>query len=203
MNRPEQEVHGDYSTNIALQLKKDPAEIAQKLQTDLFEKVEVAKPGFINFFISKKYLQKQVGKILKEKDKYGNLKIGKKQKVNVEFISANPDGPLHIGNGRGGFCGDVLANVLNKAGYKVTREYYINDMGTQIWELKNSLKEPEPYYRSSYIDELRERGEKDEKRAMEFILGKITKTTERMGIKFDEWFWESDLYNKKKETDKF
>jgi len=131
-------IFGDYATNIAMILKKDPQEIAGVIKSAILEKVEVVPPGFINFFVSKEYLQKQVEEILKEKEKFGALKIGKNKKVNVEFISANPTGPLHIGNGRGGFCGDVLANVLQKAGYKSSREYYINDMGRQIKTLKNS-----------------------------------------------------------------
>ena len=118
---PEGQGFGDYTTNIALRLKKPATEIAGKLKSDLFEKVEVAGPGFINFFLSKEYLQEQVGTILKEKEKFGQLKIGQGRKINVEFISANPTGPLTLGNGRGGFWGDVLANVLNKAGYQAER----------------------------------------------------------------------------------
>ena len=121
-------------------LKKNPQEIADSIKSDILEKIEV-KNGFINFFISKEYLQKQVEEILKKKDKYGSLKIGKDQKVNVEFISANPTGPLHIGNGRGAFLGDVLANIFKKSGYEVTREYYINDMesGMQVTGFRDTI----------------------------------------------------------------
>src|SRR4030042_1893215 len=114
--------------------KKNPVEIAdilafrlQLLGSKIFEKIEVVKPGFINFFISKDYLQKQIEEIIKKGDRFGQLNIGKNKKIQVEFISANPTGPLHVGNGRGAFFGDCLANVLEKAGYKVMREYYIND----------------------------------------------------------------------------
>jgi arginyl-tRNA synthetase len=199
IERPTETAFGDYATNVAMVFKKNPQEIVDALKSDIFEKIEV-KNGFINFFLSKKYLQKQVGEILKEKGKFGQLKIGKGEKVNVEFISANPTGPLHIGNGRGGFCGDVLSNVLNAVGYKVTREYYINDMGRQIEVLKNSLEGREPSYKSSYIDELKKKGIKEPKKAIKFIQGKIEKTTEKMGIKFDKWFYESELYEK--ETNK-
>jgi arginyl-tRNA synthetase len=77
-------------------------------------------------------LQNSLKEVLKQKEKFGNLKIGQNEKINLEFISANPTGPLTLGNGRGGFCGDVLANVFNKAGFKAKREYYINDTGAQI-----------------------------------------------------------------------
>ena len=136
---------GDYATNTALLLKKNPQQIAEAIKSPILEKVEV-RNGFINFFLSKEYLQKQVKEILRKKEKYGSLRIGKKQKINVEFISANPTGPLHVGNARGGFCGDVLSNVLEKAGFKPFREYYVNDRGRQIEILKNSLEGKEPFY---------------------------------------------------------
>ena len=212
VKHPEEKAHGDYSTNIALQLKKDPNEIVEKLKSDLFEKVEVAEPGFINFFLSREYLQKQVKEVLKQKEKFGQLKPGKSKKTNIEFISANPTGSLHIGNGRNAFSGDVLANVLEKAGYKVTREYYINDaknskqiielgktalgMGVtylteklkaQISKLKTAtqiskLSDSEAGYRLAQIIQ------KDNK---DFIENKLK-------IKFDEWISEEDFYKKNK-----
>ncbi|MFH1575488.1 MAG: arginine--tRNA ligase, partial [Candidatus Nealsonbacteria bacterium] len=188
---PEGDGFGDYTTNIALRLKKPANEIAENLKSDLFEKVEVAGPGFINFFISKEYLQKQVNAILKEKDKFGQLKIGKGQKVNVEFVSANPTGPLTVGNARGGPFGDTLANILEKAGYKAYREYYVNDTGKQIELLKNYG------YNNEYTNELKKRGEENVEKSVKFIVSKIKKTTERMGIRFDKWFFESDLHKKK------
>lgn len=195
---PEGDGFGDYTTNVALQLKKPANEIVDNLKSDLFEKIEVAGPGFINFFLSKEFLQKQVGIILKEKNKFGQLKIGKGEKVNIEFISANPTGPLHIGNGRGGYCGDVLANVFDKAGYKVVREYYVNDRGRQIKFLQDTLN-GNVVYKNEYTDELVGKKEKNVDRAVKEIVGKIKKTTERMGIKFDHWFLETSLYPK--ETD--
>lgn len=198
---------GDYSTNVAMALKKNPNEIAENIKSDLFKKIEV-KNGFINFFVAEDYLQKQVAVILKEKDKFGNLKIGKNEKINVEFISANPTGPLTLGNGRGGFCGDTLANVLKKAGFKVTREYYINDTGNQINKLGHSvIGDAEAVYKGKYIDELRKKikGKKPEdvgKKAAKEILEKMIKpSVKKMGIKFDVWFSEASLY-KNKEVDK-
>jgi len=232
--------HGDYSTNIALILAKPdksqghfdgPAiispkaslggksarEIAEliksKIKLDIFSKIEIADPGFINFFISEKYLQERLKVILKEKNKFGNSKIGKNQKINIEFISANPTGPLTLGNGRGGFGGDVLANVLGKAGYKVSREYYINDTGAQIKKLGHSvIGDEEAVYKGNYIDKLRKEllgrqtsqlsAEKIGQKAAKIILGEMIKpSVKKMGIKFDKWFSETTLY-KDKEVDK-
>ena len=195
VEQPQDSVFGDYATNIAMLLKRNPQEIADKLESPILEKVEI-KNGFINFFLSREYLQKQTKEILKQKDKFGKLKISKGEKVNVEFISANPTGPLHVGNGRAGFSADVLSNILNEAGYKVTREYYINNMGRQIKFLDNSLKGEEPSYKNEYIEELKARGEKDVKCAVKYIIGKIQETVGKMGIKFDRWFYESELYPK-------
>jgi len=191
VEKPREKSHGDYSTNIALQIskliKKNPFETAELIMNSLesekagflFSKVEVAKPGFINFSVSKGYLQNQVKEILKQKDKFGSLNIGKKQKINVEFISANPTGPLTLGNGRGGFCGDVLSNVLEKAGYAVKREYYINDRGKQIKDLKKGLY-------------------KGERRTVSQIQKENQRViTKKLKIKFDVWFSEKSLYSKK------
>ncbi|MDP2946268.1 MAG: arginine--tRNA ligase [bacterium] len=146
---PENKEHGDYTTNIAFALTKIlPAqgEIAEYLVNKLkkqkvkdFSKIE-AKNGFINFFLSPECLHYQIKEILKQKNKYVFSGEGKGKKIQVEFISANPTGPLTIGNGRGGFYGDTLANILESQGYKVTREYYINDRGEQILLLGRSIK---------------------------------------------------------------
>jgi arginyl-tRNA synthetase len=213
---PKDNTHGDYSTNIAMVLskilQKNPNEIANLIREKIGEikdngKIEVVG-GFINFYLSKEYLQKQIAEILKQKEKFGNLKFGKNKKINVEFISANPTGPLTLGNGRGGFGGDVLANVFIKAGYKVTKEYYINDTGNQIKVLGHSvLKDVEAVYKGEYIEELNKKvkgktvedvGEK----ASKIILEKMIKpSVKKMGIKFDVWFSEKSLYQKK-EVDK-
>lgn len=213
---PREKSHGDYSTGVALQLVKNinkrPIEIASLLakqlnilSKDIFEKVEAVQPGFVNFFVRKEYLQSQLKEILKQKEKFGSLDIGEGKKVNVEFISANPTGPLTLGNGRGGFCGDVLANVLAKAGYKVTREYYVNDRGEQIIKLGHSvLMDSEAVYKGKYIEELNEKmvsrnspifPEKVGGQAANYILEKMIKpSVKKMGIKFDVWFSEKTLY---------
>src|SRR3989344_4635198 len=217
---PSEKSHGDYSVNVALILAKksgkNPVELANlikdKVKSDLFSKIEIAGPGFINFFIKDEYMRNQLEVILKEKDKFGNLKIGNNKKINVEFISANPTGPLTLGNGRGGFCGDVLANVLTKAGYKVAREYYINDIGNQINKLGHSvIGDEEAVYKGEYIDELRKKilrgltpqysAEKVGEKAAKIILEKMIKpSVKKMGVKFDTWFSEKTSY-KNKEVD--
>lgn len=205
--------HGDYSTSIALQMakriNKNPKDVANVIKekiekNSLFEKIEVAGPGFINFFISDKYLKERLLVVLKEKNNFGNIAIGKGKKINVEFISANPTGPLTLGNGRGGFGGDVLSNVLEKAGYKVTREYYINDTGNQIKMLGHSvIGDAEAVYKGKYIDALRKKvvGDNPEaigEKAGKIILEKMIKpSVKKMGIKFDKWFSETTLYKGK------
>jgi len=209
---PQDKIHGDYATNVAMvlskEVKKDPMEIAEIIKSKIknqkskiFEKVEVAKPGFINFFLSKEFLQKQVEEILKQGEKFGQLKIGKNKKVQVEFISANPTGPLTVGNSRGGPFGDVLGNVLKKAGFKVEKAYYINDYGMQILTLGHSvLKDSQAKYKGKYIDYLNKKiKEKDsykagEKAAKIIVEEMIKRTTDRMGIKYNEWISETSLY---------
>ncbi|PJA93832.1 MAG: arginine--tRNA ligase, partial [Candidatus Komeilibacteria bacterium CG_4_9_14_3_um_filter_37_5] len=171
INYPSSINFGHYSCNIAMilarSLKKSPQELAQELKTELlkdqevlttFSKVEVAGPGFLNFHLSTRYLEQELLAINKQKAKYGQSKLAKKEKVMIEFISANPTGPLTLANGRGGFCGDVLANVLQRCGYTVSREYYINDAGNQIVTLGKSvlaaakkIPDDESYYHGEYI----------------------------------------------------
>jgi len=211
---PQSKNYGDYSTNIAMRItklaKKKPIEIANlitkslnQLITELpFSKVEIAEPGFINFFISEEYLQKQVSEILKEKEKFGSLKIGKNKKVQVEFISANPTGPLTVGNARGGPFGDVLANVFKKAGFRIEKAYYINDYGMQILTLGHSvLKDKEAKYKGDYIDYLNKVIKEEDpykagERAAKIIIKEmIKKTTDKMGIKYDEWNSEMNFHH--------
>lgn len=233
IEKSEEKIRGDYATNIAMVisriLKKNPIEIAEKLKHaiqyakypglkkvqrgagGMLDTVEVANPGFINFFLSKEYLQKQIEEILKQKEKYGAVKIGKRKKINVEFISANPTGPLTLGNGRGGFCGDVLANILAKAGFNAKREYYINNVGEQIKKLGHSvIGDSEAVYKGSYIDGLRmrligasaEEAERIGEKAAKIILEKMIKpSVKKMGISFNVWFSEKRLH-RKKEVDK-
>ncbi|GHF25963.1 arginine--tRNA ligase [Kordiimonas sediminis] len=144
---PRDASHGDIATNAALVLSKQakmkPRDIAEKLaealrSVDAVESVDVAGPGFINLSISDSFWQKQVQEVLKAGKNYGDSSLGKGEKVNVEYVSANPTGPLHVGHVRGAVFGDALANLLSKAGYEVAKEYYINDAGSQIDTLARS-----------------------------------------------------------------
>lgn len=217
--RPEDKKHGDYATNVALLVakasKKPSMEIANLLRVRFlevgsayFEKVDIAPPGFINFWLSREYLWTNLKNILEKEERYGELNYGQGQRINLEFISANPTGPLTLGNGRGGFLGDVLANVFNKAGFVAKREYYINDVGEQIKKLGHSvLGDSEACYKGEYIENLRKKiKDKDpsrvgEKAAQLIIKELIKPSVEKMGINFDVWFSEKKLYDKK-ETDK-
>ena len=136
---PRSSEHGDYASNIALgltrQLKRNPRQIASEIVANLndsdciLEKVEIAGPGFINFFIKPSAWYGIIREILDNPKQYGWLELEGGPKVQVEFVSANPTGPLHIGHGRGAATGDVLANILQARGFQVQREYYINDAG--------------------------------------------------------------------------
>lgn len=147
ISRPKEKENGDYSTNVAMKLAKSmhksPMEIAQLLvkhiESKYITKMEVKNPGFINFFVSKDYLFDNLNQVLEEKDNYGSCNIGNSLKVNIEFVSANPTGILHLGNARGGAYGDSLARILSFCGYDVTKEYYINDAGVQIDNLGLSI----------------------------------------------------------------
>ena len=243
IERPKDSSNGDYSTNLALNLFtnsrfmikdsgfKNPMELAEKIiyilntkykiQNTDFEKIVAVKPGFINFYLSNSYLQTQVGEIINKADNYGFSALGKGKKASVEYVSANPTGPLHIGNARGGPLGDVLANVLEKAGYEVTREYLHNNVGGQVARLGEAIyftlhpdQRGEGYeiqYQGEYIKELAKMVEEtmEEKHfenlsqeefidkagqiAVEMMLLEILKDCEEMGIKFDLIRKESDL----------
>ncbi len=147
---PKDAGHGDFSTNIAMQgakvAKKPPRQVAEiiinsmDLSNTYIERVETAGPGFINFFLNNDWLYDALKDIQTKREDYGRIDLGKGQRVMVEFVSANPTGPLHMGNARGGALGDCIASVLEKAGYDVTREYYINDAGNQIEKFGISLE---------------------------------------------------------------
>ena len=222
VERPEDELNGDYATSIAMAaakfIKKNPIEIAGLIKSDLenqksnlFQKIEVKEPGFINFFLSERFLQKRILEIVKEDKNYGCLKIGKNKKTNIEFISANPTGPLHIGNGRGAFFGDCLANVLEKSGYHVIREYYVNDSknNNQIQELgKTALGEGKSYlgpYLRALILKLKPHLNKFKSitDAGYFLSQNILNDTkkfiqERLKIRFDYWISEQILYRQER-----
>jgi len=207
---PENKNYGDYATNVALILakkeNKNPIEVANeirtKIQSEIFEKIEVIN-GFINFYLKPEFLQNQIKEIIKQGKKYGKADIGGGKKVQVEFISSNPTGPLTVANGRGGPMGDTLANVLNFAGYKIQKEFYVNNAGNQISVLGHSvLKDNEAQYKGEYIEALAKRlSEKDPYKLGQEAAGiiveeMIKKTVEKLNIKYDKWFFESDLHKK-------
>ena len=226
--------HGDYATNLAMVLAKEksqaPVKVAEEIIKNLskdkfikevFSEIEAVKPGFINFHLKDEFLVKQIDKINKAGDKYGASKIGQGQKVQVEFISANPTGPLTLGNGRGGTYGDVLANILSLSGFKVEREYYINDAGNQVKVLGLSLLAAagvidgqDDYYSGEYIkewvkqndvewDEYREQPEElGYKAAADFIQSMIKPSVGKLGVKFDVWFSEKKELHDSKQVDK-
>jgi len=216
---PKTENFGDYSTNVAMilgkVLKKKPMEIAEAIIRSLdyarddkntFVKIEVVAPGYINFYLAPKYLQAKVAAINAEKENFGNSEIGKGVKINNEFISANPTGPLTAGNGRGGFCGDSLSRVLRKAGFAVTNEYYVNDAGGQITKLGHSvLQDSEAVYAGEYIEKLHQKyakikdvqeiGQLAAKDILENIIQKSV--AEKMQISFDVWTSEKKIQEEK------
>jgi len=172
---PKIETHGDLSCNAAMlltkKLKKNPRQIAEEIISNLItdekiiERVEIAGPGFINFFFSAEYVVQIVNRILGNEVKFGSSEKFRGKKANVEFVSANPTGPLTVGHGRGAVIGDTVANLLEWIGYEVEREYYFNDAGRQMRVLGDSVKLrylellgekidfPEDYYRGEYIIE--------------------------------------------------
>ncbi len=170
IERPKNKDHGDYASNIALMVAKpagvNPREVAQLLVDELsknqaFKKVEIAGPGFLNFTLESASLGEVVRTIIKEANKYGHTNTLQGQNINVEFISANPTGPLHLGHTRWAAVGDALARVLVASGAKVAREFYINDRGTQIDKFgisicaaANNEAIPEDGYHGAYIKDL-------------------------------------------------
>lgn len=226
---PEEDKFGDFSTNVALKLAKEvgknPKEVAEKIAAEVkngvIENVEIAGPGFINIFVASKFWQNALSEIIKQDKNYGRENIGKGKKVNVEYISANPTGPMHLGHARNGFVGDALANVFDFLGYDTTREFYVNDGGNQITMLGNSMLKAAGFevlggdnlYGGGYIEEWAKKNKKfikenqanpkkiGKKAASEILNQVIKNTVKKMGIKFDVWFSEDSLY-KKKEIEK-
>jgi arginyl-tRNA synthetase len=234
VDRPSREEHGDYATNLALQLaplaRRPPLQVATAIvqtleRPEFVAEVRVAPPGFINFSLDPLWLAEHVGYILRCGEGYGNLDIGSGRKVQVEYVSANPTGPLHVGHGRGGALGDTIANVLQTAGYQVTREYYINDAGSRMIAFYQSLYSrylqalgrdrplPEEGYYGEYLVELgRELAEEFGERFANMpedeavtAIGRLgvarmveaaRRDLEAMNISFDVWFSEEDLYRR-------
>ncbi|MCW1888112.1 MAG: arginine--tRNA ligase [Candidatus Moranbacteria bacterium] len=207
---PKDEQFGEYTSNIALVMSKaagkNPREVATFLQEKLgddFAKVEVAGPGHLNFFLKESDFAHVVTEVLEKQEHFADSTFGQGVKVNNEFISANPTGPLHLGNGRGGFYGDSLSRLLRKTGFEVTNEYYINDAGEQVTKLGHSvLQDEEAVYGGEYIEELRAKlGELENdawevgKRAAELVVSDYIKPTIESGmqISFDKWTSERAL----------
>lgn len=233
VEEPRHKAHGDLSSNVAMVSaalqKMPPRKIAEILVShietgDLIQKVEIAGPGFINFFLSNKAWQPVVDEILEQDTSFGGSDIGKNEKVQVEFVSSNPTGPLHVGHGRGAAVGDSVGNILAFAGFDVQKEYYINDsgrqirtLGTSVWlrmlqKAGKSIDFPEDCYQGDYIKDiaglvLEKEGEafvhKDEKEAVEvcakfaakIILQGIREDLTDFGVGFDQWFSEQSLYD--------
>ncbi len=227
VERPQNPEHGDYASTMALKLARaarmNPIAIANAIASNFppipgVESVTVIAPGFINFRLTDDWLREQVADILKAGESYGNLNIGKGLRIQLEFVSANPTGPLHVGNGRGAVLGSALANLLSAAGYDVEKEYYINDAGSQIDVFARSLHArylqalgrnvtfPEDGYGGVYMVELgqemaKEYGEGYVDKAAELgslglegMLNNIRTDLESIGVVFDSWYRESSLY---------
>jgi arginyl-tRNA synthetase len=230
---PREERHGDYATNIAMAIashtKRPPREIAETIvrciddEEGIIERIEVAGPGFINFYLTEDYWRHFLREADCQGGQYGKGELGRGKRALMEFLSANPTGPLHIGHGRIAAFGDALANVLEKVGYQVEREYYINDRGTQIQLLGRSvyfrylqewgkkIEFPTDGYQGEYIREIARHIKKEEgdrymnppeeeiidpigHEAAEVILKGIKHDLKRFRVRFDTWFRESDLY---------
>lgn len=232
---PKDKSHGDLATNAAMQLtriaKKNPRQIAEAILEHFdmnkasIEKADIAGPGFINFTLNKSYLYPVIQQVHEQGENYGRIALGQGQKIQVEFVSANPTGSLHLGHARGAAVGDALCNVLDFAGYEVTREYYINDAGNQVENLSKSIEArylqelgqdaemPEDGYHGEDIkgfakelvaekgDSLLsmdpgERAAYFRKYGLEKELNKIKRDLNRFRVHFDEWFSETSLYEK-------
>lgn len=230
---PRDKAHGDLATNAAMQLtriaKKNPREIAAAIIEHLDKaranvtSAEIAGPGFINFRMDKRYLLPVVASVLEQGGGYGRTNAGGGRKVQVEFVSANPTGSLHLGHARGAAVGDALCNVLAFAGYDVSREYYINDAGNQVANLARSIEAryrqalgqdaemPEDgYYGEDIVGFAKELAEREGARlleepederfayfrsyGLERELDKIKRDLGRFGVGFDSWYSESSLY---------
>lgn len=233
LESPKDKANGDYATNIAMQLtriaKKAPRVIAEAIVENIdkesadIEKVEIAGPGFINITIKKDYLRDVIKTALEQKGNYGRTNSGGGERIQVEFVSANPTGDLHLGHARGSSVGDSLCNVLDLAGYEVSREYYINDAGNQINNLALSIEAryfealgqgdsmPEDGYRGQDIKDIaedlvkehgdkfaamthEERFEAFRKHGLKVELAKLQKDLADFRVEFDVWYPESSLY---------
>jgi arginyl-tRNA synthetase len=231
---PKIESHGDLSSNAALLLakglKKKPRDVAEEIikaleiDNKIISKTEIAGPGFINFFFTNEFTVKIIEDILKKGDEFGKSQKYKGKKANVEFVSANPTGPLTVGHGRNAVCGDTVANLLESVGYAVDREYYFNNAGRQMRVLGDSVRLrylellgekvefPSDYYQGEYIKDIAqslfdEKGDKlkedspegiFKERAEKDIFKDIEKTLSRINIKHKIFYNENSLYDEGK-----
>ena len=229
IDTPKLENNGDYSTNIALiltkKLKKPPLEIAnlikENINSNIFAKVEIASPGFINIYLKKERLYQEINKILTEGKNYGKNNLGNNKKILLEYVSANPTGTLHIGHGRGATYGDNLSRIMSYCGYDVTREYYINDAGNQMNNLGISIKErykelcnlpfniPEDGYHGKEIvaiaktiydsykeEKVTENIEYFKQVGLNVLMQQIKKDLDNYRVNFDVFTSEQSLYDK-------
>jgi arginyl-tRNA synthetase len=222
MERPRESSHGDWATNLAMvlakPLKSRPRDIAERLRDSMslesagVSKIDIAGPGFMNFWIDAGRIASGLRDIIAANESYGGSKVGAGRVVNVEFVSANPTGPLHVGHGRQAALGDAISTLLEVTGWNVTREFYYNDAGVQIDNLAASVEArlselrgkpaqvPEGGYHGEYIRELAERynatGEGLSVR--EFAVRELRKEQDldlqAFGVRFDRYFLESSLY---------
>ena len=233
---PKNEDYGDYATNLAMLmakvLKKSPMIIAESLAAKIstesgwLEKIEVVKPGFINFYLKDDALRNILPTILRQKNAFGQSRLGEGLKVQIEFVSANPTGPLHIGHGRGAALGGALTELLKATGHEVTTEYYLNDLGTQMETLGRSLQArfkelqgessgfPENGYQGAYIKDIAAEIKQEissgalagpvpdlsffSQYGRTAILKDIQEDLKNFGIHFDSWFSEASLVNEGK-----
>ncbi|MDR2395090.1 MAG: arginine--tRNA ligase [Endomicrobium sp.] len=221
---PPKNINADFATNAAMLIAKktkiNPRLVAQELineilnkMSDIVEKAEIAGAGFINLHMKNSVLYKELISILTEKEKYGKV-LNNNKKVMVEFVSANPTGPLHIGHGRGAAIGDSLSRILKHLGYNVTKEYYLNDVGNQMLVLAKSteiryrqlkgeqIELPEGYYQGSYITEIAKRLISEDRNiedidfkteSVKDILKTIKNDLEDFAVEFDNWFSEETI----------
>src|SRR3990170_962697 len=231
IEKPKKDEFGDFATNVAMLLAgkegKPPRQIAETIAKEIkqsidIRKVEIAGPGFINIFMQDNYWLSLLKEVHNLEGKYGTSSIGAGKKVQVEFVSANPTGPLHIGHGRGAAVGDSIANILNAAGYDVVKEFYVNDAGRQVYTLGESVKLrlaelqgkqvtfPEDFYKGDYVKEIARNywekysntpqavsTETFQEFACEAMLEQIKNDLKDFGIEFDNWFSENkELHDK-------
>ncbi|MSQ22497.1 MAG: arginine--tRNA ligase [Dehalococcoidia bacterium] len=232
VEHPQNTAHGDFATSLPLRLARaarmNPMSIAERLvplvpADATFQRVWAAPPGFINFAVTRQWLQQQVETIIGDGDSYGAIRPDTPQRIQVEFVSVNPTGPIHVGHARGAVLGSGLASILEAAGHTVSREYYINDAGSQMNAFYRSLyvryrqalgqeaQMPENGYMGSYMEDLaRELVAEEGRRLLEMpeaeavaaigeiglrkMLASIREDLARIGVEFDVWFREKSLF---------